>query len=342
MTHELAWQAGILGSLVPSGSMIDSQATMSPVPRTTTVRELIASIAHEVNQPLAAIVANAEACLSWLGTDPPDLARVRKAAERIVRDGHRASAVISSIRGLLKTSTPALSQLDLNEVIRDILDLLRNELSRYDVVLQIELCGYLGCVLGNRTQLQQVLVNLIKNGIESMSESLTRPLLVRVSTRIHGESAVVAIEDFCGGFDDAAAEHMFEPFFTTKREGTGVGLSICQSIVEAHGGVLSAYRKESQGSVFQFTVPLSSQPVSLEKVASRGLAVWQRRLAGFEEGSSDRRDKYKRIIRGDLIKMRRSVLLVYWRHRSRLDVGSGGTSEQRVWLHTISRLTVSR
>jgi C4-dicarboxylate-specific signal transduction histidine kinase len=264
MTHQLAWQAGILGSPVLSGSVIDSQATPSPVPRTMTVRELIASIAHEVNQPLAAIVANAEACLSWLGTDEPDITRVRKAAERIVRDGHRGSAVLSSIRALLETSSPVLSQLDLNEVIRDLLDLMRHELSRYDVVLQIELCAYLGWVLGNRTQLQQVLTNLIKNAIESMSESPMRPLLVRVSTRIHDESALVAIEDSGGGFDHATAGCMFEPFFTTKREGTGVGLSICRSIVEAHGGTLSACRKESHGSVFQFTVPLISHSVSLE------------------------------------------------------------------------------
>jgi C4-dicarboxylate-specific signal transduction histidine kinase len=264
MTHQLAWQAGILGSLVPSGSMTDSQAMPPHVPRTTTVRELIASIAHEVNQPLAAIVANADACLSWLDTEQPDMTRVRKAAERIVRDGHRASAVLSSIRSLLKTSSPALSELDLNEVVRDILDLMRYELSRYDVVLQIELCDYLGRVLGNRTQLQQVLINLIKNAIESMSEPLMRPLLVKVSTTIHGESAAVAIEDFGGGFDAAAAERMFEPFFTTKREGTGVGLSICRAIVEAHGGVLWGSRKESQGSVFQFTVPLIGNSVSLE------------------------------------------------------------------------------
>jgi C4-dicarboxylate-specific signal transduction histidine kinase len=265
MRHPPAWQAGALGSLeVLSGLMHDSQATASHAPRAMTMRELVAAIAHEVNQPLAAIVANADACLSWLGTDQPDMARVRKATERIVRDGYRASAVLSSIRALLKVPSHAMSELDLNEVIRDIFDLMRNELSRYDVVLQVDLCAHLRGIWGNRIQLEQVLINLIKNAIESMSDSVVRPLLVRVSTAIQGELAVVAVEDSGSGFDAAAAERMFEPFFTTKREGTGVGLSICRSIVEAHGGVLRASRKESPGSVFQFTVPLIPRPISMQ------------------------------------------------------------------------------
>ena len=265
MRNPPAWLAGAAGSLeVPAGSPHDSQATASQAPRAMTISELIASIAHEVNQPLAAIVANADACLTCLGTDQPDLARVRKAANRILRHGYRASAVLSSIRAVLESPVPAMSQLNLNEVIRDILDLMRNELSRYDVILQIDLCQQLGSIRGNRIQLQQVLVNLIKNAIESMIDSAVRPLLVRVSTAIQGELAVVAVEDSGSGFDAVAAEHMFEPFFTTKRQGTGVGLSICRSIVEAHGGVLCATRKESLGSVFQFTVPLIHPPSSIQ------------------------------------------------------------------------------
>lgn len=244
---------------VPTGWPHDSQATASLAARAMTTSELIASIAHEVNQPLAAIVANADACLSCLETDQPDLAQVRKAAKRILRDGYRASAVLDSIRAVLKTPAPAMSELNLNEVIREILDLMHNELSRYDVVLQMDLCKQLGLIRGNRIQLQQVLINLIKNAVESMSDSVVRPLLVRVSTAIQGESAVVVVEDSGSGFDATAAEHMFEPFFTTKRKGTGVGLWICRSIVEAHGGALCATRKESPGSVFQFTVPISIQ-----------------------------------------------------------------------------------
>jgi C4-dicarboxylate-specific signal transduction histidine kinase len=256
------WCMRFLGGIDRPGARLANHGVSAAA--AMTMRELIASIAHEVNQPLAAIVANADACLSWLGTDQPDLAHVREAAKRIIRDGYRASAVLSSIRALLKTSGPAMSELNLNQVIRDILELMRNELSRYDVVLQIDLCKQLGRVWGNRIQLQQVLINLIKNAIESMSDSVVRPLLVRVSTAIQGELAVVAVEDSGSGFDAVAAEHMFEPFFTTKREGTGVGLSICRSIVEAHGGVLCATRKESPGSVFQFTVPLIHPPISTQ------------------------------------------------------------------------------
>ena len=135
---------------------------------------------------------------------------------------------------------------------------------RYDVVLRIELYRHLGGIRGNRIQLQQVIINLIKNGIESMSESPIHPRLVRVTTVRKGGSAVVAVEDSGIGFDAAAAEYMFEPFFTTKSKGTGVGLSICRSIVEAHGGVLWATRGEPLGSVFQFTVPLISHEASMQ------------------------------------------------------------------------------
>jgi signal transduction histidine kinase len=266
MRNPSAWHADAWA--LPDGqscSPHDSQATAAHAPRAMTMNEFVASIAHEVNQPLAAIIANADACLSWLGTDQPDIARLRKATERIVRDGFRASAVLGSIRALVRVPSQAMSELDLNEVIRGVFDLMRNELSRYDVVLQVDLCRHLRGIWGNRIQLQQVLINLIKNAIESMSDSVLRPLLIRVSTAIQGEFAVVAVEDSGSGFDASAAENMFEPFFSTKPEGTGVGLWICRCIVEAHGGVLCATRKESPGSVFKFTVPLIHPPISIHK-----------------------------------------------------------------------------
>jgi C4-dicarboxylate-specific signal transduction histidine kinase len=250
---------------VPGSSSHDWQAAPPQAPRAMTMNELIASIAHEVNQPLAAIVAHAEACLTCLEIDQPDLARVRQAANRIVRDGHRASAVLSSLRTMFKGPAPAMSELDLNEVIRDIFDLMHTELSGYDVILQTDLCKQLGCIRGNRIQLQQVLINLIKNAIDSMIDSAVRPLLVRVSTAIRGEFAMVAVEDSGGGFDAEVSGQMFEPFFTTKRGGTGVGLSICRSIVEAHGGVLCAARRELSGSGFRFTVPLIHPPISIQQ-----------------------------------------------------------------------------
>jgi C4-dicarboxylate-specific signal transduction histidine kinase len=263
MPRQLAWRAGLLESHALSAAITDLQPNRTNLPRLETIREFSASIAHEVNQPLAAIVANAESCLSWLGADPPDVTRARKAAERIVRDGNRAGAVLDSMRTLLNTRAPAMSHLDLNGVIRDILELMRNELGRYDVVLQIDLCRALRYVRGNRIQLQQVLVNLIKNAIESMTDSISRPLLVRVSTASQGSLALVAVEDFGSGFDAIEKECMFEPFFTTKPEGTGVGLPICRSIVEAHGGVLWACPKQAHGSVFKFTVPMINPPSSI-------------------------------------------------------------------------------
>ena len=261
MRNRLAWQTGTSGILEAQSELSRaSQTSALPASCALSMKELVASIAHEVNQPLAAIVANAEACLSWLGAEQPDVARARKAAQRIVRDGYHASDVLGCVRALLKGNSPAMSKLDLNGVIRDIFELMRYELSRYDVVLQIDLCRQLRPVLGNRIQLQQVMVNLIKNAIESMSESVVRPLLVRVSTAIHGEFAVVAVEDFGRGFDAVEADRMFEPFFTTKREGTGIGLSICRTIIEAHGGLIRASRKEPQGSVFEFTVRQLGRP----------------------------------------------------------------------------------
>jgi signal transduction histidine kinase len=264
MRHQLSGRTGNLGSLaISDDSWFDPQRAAAHAPRSMAMRELAASIAHEVNQPLAAIVANAESCLNWLSADQPDISRVRKAAERIVRDGHHASAVLRGIRALIKSSSPEMLPLDLNEVIRDILDLMSGELNRLDVVLHIELSSQLGQILGNRTQLQQVVLNLVKNGIESMSTSVMRPLLVRVSTAIEDGSAVVAVEDSGIGFDSATAASMFEPFFTTKNEGTGIGLSICRSIVEAHGGVLWATHKESLGSVFQFALPLINRKAAI-------------------------------------------------------------------------------
>jgi signal transduction histidine kinase len=228
------------------------------------IREVAASIAHEVNQPLTAIVTIAESCLSWLSSDPQDMARLRKAAERIVRHGLRASEVLKSMVAQLEVANPVMSNLDLNEVVRDIVELMSAELCRSDVVLQVELCPRLGWVRGNRIQLQQVVLNLVKNGIEAMSESAIRPCLLRVSSAMNGGWAVIAVQDSGRGIDSASAERMFEPFFTTKSQGTGVGLSICRSIVEAHGGVISASPGETMGSVFQFTVPLISQRVAAE------------------------------------------------------------------------------
>jgi signal transduction histidine kinase len=238
----------------------DAQAELAHVARLTTMGELAASIAHEVNQPLAAIVTNAESCLLWLAKERPDLDRVRKAAERIVRTGHHASDVIKSIRAMLRKGSPAISQLDLNGAITDVLDLMRNELSRHEVALETELCADLERITGDRVQLQQVIVNLVKNGIEALSGVLNRARLLRVTTTLDANGCVLtAVADSGKGLDAPTMSRIFEPFFTTRREGMGMGLSICRSIVEAHGGRLWASCRSPHGSVFQFTLPPPSE-----------------------------------------------------------------------------------
>jgi C4-dicarboxylate-specific signal transduction histidine kinase len=223
-------------------------------------REPLACIAHEVNQPLAAIVANAESCLLWLSSDRPDLARVRIAVERIVRNGHHASALIGSIRAAFRKRSPAISRLNLNEVIEDILSLMVAELHQCDIELKLDLCSDLGCVRGDRIQVQQVILNLVKNAVESMSGEGGKPRSLRISTSAELEGfALVAVEDCGDGIGAAAMSHIFDPFFTTKRDGMGVGLSICRSIVEAHGGRLCAANREPNGSVFRFTIPIANE-----------------------------------------------------------------------------------
>jgi signal transduction histidine kinase len=226
-------------------------------------REPLASIAHEVNQPLAAIVANAESCLLWLDSERPDLARVRSAVERIVRNGHHASALIDSIRAAFRKRSPAMARLSANEVIEDILSLMAAELQQWEIELQLELCGNLGCIRGDRLQLQQVILNLVKNAAQAMTGAGGRPRALRISTSGElGGFALVAVEDTGDGISASALSHIFEPFFTTKSDGMGVGLSICRAIVEAHGGRLWASNREPIGSVFQFTIPIASDEIN--------------------------------------------------------------------------------
>jgi len=233
-----------------------AQADLARVTRLTTMGELAASIAHEVNQPLMAIVNNAESCLIRLATEQPDLDKARKAAERIVKNGHRASDILRSIRAMVGKSSPEMTSLDINGVIENILDLMRAELHQHDVLLETELFTGLEPVSGDRVQLQQVILNLVKNGIEATSEIRDRQRMLRVVTRPDADGNVLtAVEDSGIGFDPAKIDRIFEPLFTTKREGMGMGLSICRSIIEAHGGRLRATPRLPFGSIFQFTLP---------------------------------------------------------------------------------------
>jgi predicted ATPase/signal transduction histidine kinase len=235
----------------------NSQADLARVARLTTMGELAASLAHEINQPLAAIVTNGDAALRWLDRDKPDLEEVRRTLLGIVRDGKRAGGVVRGLRALVKRSEPERIQFDINDAIDEMLALTRSELQRHGVVLHTNLSADDRPVFGDRVQLQQVLLNLIMNGIEAMKAvpAQTRELTVSSALAEAGH-VLVAIEDTGTGLDPTIAERIFEPFFTTKSDGLGMGLSICRSIVEAHGGRLWASPRTPHGTALRFIIPI--------------------------------------------------------------------------------------
>jgi predicted ATPase/signal transduction histidine kinase len=235
----------------------NSQAELARVARLTMMGELAASIAHEINQPLAAIVTSGSAGLRWLNRETPDLDEVRETLSRIVSDGQRAGNVIHGLRALAKKSGPQLTTLDLDDVIRDVLTLTHGELQRHGVVLRTDLAVGDRPVLGDRVQLQQVLLNLILNGIDAMSAVTDHAKELTVSsTLVEPGSALVSVEDTGTGLDPTIAPRIFEPFVTTKPDGLGMGLSICRSIIEAHGGQLWVSSRAPHGTALRFTVPI--------------------------------------------------------------------------------------
>jgi C4-dicarboxylate-specific signal transduction histidine kinase len=235
----------------------EAQAELARVARLTTMGELAVSIAHEINQPLAAIVSSGSAGLRWLNRETPDLEEVREALSRMVGDGQRAGEVIRGLRALANKSGPQLTTLDIDDTIREVLALTRSEVQRHGVVLRTALAVGNQPVVGDRVQLQQVLLNLILNGIEAMSAVTehTKELTVSSAPTDAG-SVVVSVEDTGTGLDPAIAPRVFEPFVTTKAEGLGMGLSICRSIIQAHGGRLSMSPRTPHGTALRFTVPV--------------------------------------------------------------------------------------
>ena len=217
--------------------------------------ELTASIAHEINQPLAAIVTDGGAALRWLAMQPPNLEEAREAMASAIREANRASDVIGRIRALLTKTSPEMRALDINEVIREVLTLTGNELVRGGVTVQTELGGDLPAVLGDRVQLQQVMLNLIMNSIDAMRTVTDRPRELLITTAEDPNGVLIQVQDSGIGLTAEQADRIFEPFFTTKPEGIGMGLPISRSIVEAHGGRLWATPGHLQGAVFQFTLP---------------------------------------------------------------------------------------
>jgi PAS domain S-box-containing protein len=241
------------------GALRDAQANLAHVVRVTTLGELAASIAHEVNQPLAAVVANAEACLRWLDRGMPDLDAARRSLGWIIDDGNRASEVLRRVRALANKTEIEKVPLDVNEIIREVTTLMQRELISHRVSLQTEFAPALPMILGDRVQLQQVIINLVMNGAEAMQSVTDRPRELVIRSRQEGAHQVLVSVTDCGvGIPAENVGRLFNAFFTTKSSGMGMGLSICRSIMEAHGGRLWATANVPQGATFQFTLPVNA------------------------------------------------------------------------------------
>jgi C4-dicarboxylate-specific signal transduction histidine kinase len=260
-----------------------AQTELAHVARVTTLGEMTASIAHEINQPLAAVVTNANAGLRWLAGDSPNLAETREAIRRIIRDGNRAGEIIGRIRALAKKAPPKKDWLDLNETIDEVVAMARSEVQRNRVSLQTKLANDLPLIFGDKIQLQQVILNLLMNAIEAMSGVGEGPRELWVSaekfTEIKGESkaeryedrasaepewthVLITVRDSGPGLDPQRLNRLFDAFYTTKPQGLGMGLTISRSIIEAHGGRLWAKANAPRGAVFQFTLPIRDETIS--------------------------------------------------------------------------------
>jgi C4-dicarboxylate-specific signal transduction histidine kinase len=237
-------------------SAVEARAQLAHVARLTALGELSASIAHEVNQPLTAVVTSGNACLRWLSADPVQLDRARSAVERIVKDANRASEVLGRVRRLAAPAPAPKEQVDVNDLIRDVVELTASEIGQHSIHLRTSLSDRLPRVIGDRIQLQQVLLNLIINSIESIELAGGGVRDIVVSSMCNGDGSVrVAVADSGHGLDPGAADKIFEPFHTTKRTGIGIGLTISRSIIEGHGGRIWAAPGSERGAVLAFSLP---------------------------------------------------------------------------------------
>jgi C4-dicarboxylate-specific signal transduction histidine kinase len=229
---------------------------LSTAMQIATVVELSASIAHEINQPLASVVTNAHACQTWLSHDPPNIDRAQATLDRIIRDGHSAAEVLRKIRALFKETPPVKALLDINQTVTEVLRVLADELRDNGLTVETRLEADLPMIEADHVQIQQTLINLVHNAIEAMDGVTDGARSLMLSSQRLGEELLIHVRDNGSGIKDTTV--IFDPFFTTKESGMGMGLSICRSIVEAHGGQVRATANEDAGMTFSLTLPLAA------------------------------------------------------------------------------------
>jgi len=243
-----------------SAALMRTQTELAHLSRALSMGELTASIAHEINQPLTAVVTNGHACVEWLSASPPNVAKARQSAESVIQDGTRAGAVVGRIRALFRKEAPVKDWVDVNDLIMELAAFLRHEATRRQIVIRTDLAPSLPKLKADRVQLQQVLLNLMINAMDSMSEiapAASKDVVI-TSKQEDSRGVVISVRDSGPGFRPDLAEKIFDPFFTTKPHGIGLGLSISKSIIESHEGRLWATPNRDGGAIFQFTLPIES------------------------------------------------------------------------------------
>jgi C4-dicarboxylate-specific signal transduction histidine kinase len=266
----------------------NTQAELAKMARVTTVSQLTASIAHEVNQPLTGVITNASTCLRMLDADPPDIEGARETARRMIRDGNRASEVITRLRALFSKRQVTTEPVDLNEAAREVIALLSSKLQRDNVSLRSELADDLPLATGDRVQLQQVIMNLLQNGSDAMNNvhDRARQLLIQTE-RDDAEHVRLTVQDSGIGLDPQTVNRLFDPFYTNKNNGMGIGLSVSRSIIENHGGRIWAKPNNGPGATFSFSIPRSPGGAARDREAGparRAAASNTREIAGNRNG----------------------------------------------------------